>query len=209
MTGPGVLAFCGGGAFESNDELDRRLLAEVGAQRVVVLPTADAFEEPGALVATAMSWAERLGVEIEALMVMQRHDAEDEGAAGVIDAATAVYLAGDSSMHLRSVLKDTAVFAALRRVIERAGLIVAIGPSAAAISDPMFDVRGGAFTLGLGLEAGVAIIPETERWSDEALARTRSLAATPLIELPTGAAAVSRGGHWELLGDAVARGELG
>ena len=209
MSGPGVLAFCGGGAFESNDELDRRLLAEVNAQRVVVLPTADAFEEPGALVAKAMTWAERLGVEIEALMVMQRHDAEDEGAAGVVDAATAVYLAGDSSMHLRSVLKDTAVFAALRRVIERTGLVVAIGPSAAAISDPMFDVRGGAFTLGLGLETGVAIIPESERWSDEALARTRSLATTPLIELPTGAAAVSRGGRWELLGDAAASGELG
>jgi len=208
MTGPGVLSFCGGGAFFGNDELDRRLLAEVGADRVVMLPTADAFEEPGALVSTAMTWAERLGIEIEALMVMQRHDAEDGGAAGVIDMASAVYLAGDSSMHLRSVLKDTAVFAALRRVLERGGLVVAIGPSAAALSDPMFDVRGGAFTLGLGLETGVAIIPESEKWSDEALARTRSLATTPIIELPTGAAAVSRRGTWELLGDAVASGEL-
>ncbi len=209
MTGAGVLAFCGGGAFEGNDELDRRLLAEVAAERVVMLPTADAFEEPGALVAKAMTWAERLGVEIEALMVMRRHDAEDEGAAGVVDAASAVYLAGDSSMHLRSVLKDTAVFAALRRVLDRGGLVVAIGPSATALSDPMFDVRGGAFTLGLGLETGVAIIPESETWSDEALARTRSLATTPTIVLPTGSAAVSRGGSWELLGDAVASGELG
>ena len=73
----------------------------------------------------------------------------------------------------------------------------------------MFDVRGGAFTLGLGLETGVAIIPESETWSDEALARTRSLATTPTIVLPTGSAAVSRGGSWELLGDAVASGELG
>ena len=209
MTGPGVLAFCGGGAFDRNDELDRRLLADVAADRVVMLPTADAFEEPGALVAAAMSWAERLGVEIEALMVMRRQDAEDDGAAAVVEAATAVYLAGDSSMHLRSVLKDTAVFAALRRVLERGGLVVAIGPSAAALSDPMFDVRGGAFTLGLGLATGVAIIPESEKWSDEALTRTRSLATTPTIVLPTGAAAISRGGSWELVGDAVASGELG
>ena len=72
----------------------------------------------------------------------------------------------------------------------------------------MFDVRGGGFTLGLGLETGVAVIPESEKWSDEALARTRSLATTPIIELPTGAAAVSRRGNWELLGDAVASGEL-
>lgn len=208
MSGSGVLAFCGGGAFEDNDDLDRRLLAEVAAQRVVMLPTADAFEEPAALVTTAMGWAERLGVEIEALMVLQRHDADDDGAARVVDAAAAVYLAGDSSMHLRSVLKDTAVFDAVRRVLERGGLVVSIGPSAAALSDPMFDVRGGGFTLGLGLETGVAIIPESEQWSDEALARTRSLATTPIIVLPTGSAAVSRGGQWELVGDAVADGDL-
>ena len=208
MIGSGVLAFCGGGAFVGNDELDRRLLGEAAAERVVMLPTADAFEEPGSLVATSMTWAERVGVEIEALMVMQRHDADDEGAAGVVDGASAVYLAGDSSMHLRSVLKDTAVFAAVGRVLERGGLVVAIGPSAAALSDPMFDVRGGGFTLGLGLATDVAIIPESETWSDEALARTRSLATTPLIVLPTGSAAVRRDGGWELIGDAVANGDL-
>jgi cyanophycinase len=203
----GVLAFCGGGAFERNDDLDRRLLSEVSADRVVMLPTADAFEQPSVLVATATSWAQRLDVDLEALMVLQRHDADD-AAAAAIDAAPAVYLAGDSSMHLRSVLKDTSVFAALRRVLERGGLVVAIGPSAAALSDPMFDVRGGAFTLGLGLEAGVAIIPESERWSEEALARTRSLATTPLITLPTGAAAVCRAGRWQLIGGAEPSGDL-
>ena len=119
-----------------------------------------------------------------------------------------MYVAGDSSMHLRSVLKDTAVFSALRRVLERGGLVVAIGPSAAALCDPMFDVRGGAFTLGLGLITGVAIIPESETWSDEALARTRALATTPVIVLPTGSAAVSHGDGWELVGEAEANGDL-
>jgi cyanophycinase len=203
-----VLAFCGGGAFVANDELDRRLLTDAAAARVVMLPTADAFEQPAELVATSMTWAERLGVEVEALMVLQRHDADDEGAAGVIDSATAVFLAGDSSMHLRSVLKDTAVLAALGRVLDRGGLVVGVGPSAAALSDPMFDVRGGGFTLGLGLATGVAIIPESETWSAEALARSRSLATTPMIVLPTGSAAIRRGDQWELLGDADASGDL-
>jgi cyanophycinase len=203
-----VLAFFGGGAFVANDELDRRLLTEVGADRAVMLPTADAFEDPGALVATAMSWAERLDVEVEALMVMQRQDADDAGAAGVVAAARAVYLAGDSSMHLRSTLKDTAVFSALARVVENGGLVAAIGPAAAALSDPMFDLRGGAFTLGLGLANGVAVIPESETWSAEAIARTHSLADTPLIELPTGSAAVRRSASWELLAGATASGDL-
>ena len=72
-----------------------------------MLPTADAFEDPAALITAGMSWAERLDVDIAALMVLHRHEAEDPGAAGVIDGANAVYLVGDSSLHLRSTLKDT------------------------------------------------------------------------------------------------------
>jgi hypothetical protein len=72
----------------------------------------------------------------------------------------------------------------------------------------MFDVRGGGFTLGLGLATGVAIIPESETWSAEALARSRSLATTPMIVLPTRSAAIRRGDQWELLGDADAAGDL-
>src|SRR3954465_62473 len=86
----GVIALVGGGPFVANDDLDRRLLAAAGASRVVVLPTADAFEEPAALIRDALLWGERLGVLVEALMVLQRHEAEDEGAAGVVRGAQAV-----------------------------------------------------------------------------------------------------------------------
>lgn len=204
----GTVAFFGGDPFVANDELDRRLLAEAGAERVVVLPTADAFEQPATLVAASMSWAERLDIDVEALMVLQRIDADDEGAAGLVAEARAVYLVGDSAMHLRSVLKDTPVFAALAGVLRNGGLVAGVGASAAALCDPMLDQRGGAFTLGLGLVTGVAVIPEVESWSVERLHRTRSLATTPLVELPTGAAALRRDGEWEFVGDVVAHGEL-
>jgi cyanophycinase len=205
---PGTLVFCGGGPFVANDDLDRSLLDQVGAGRVVVLPTADAFEQPEVLITAAMSWAERLGVDVEALMVFQRHDADDEGAAGVVRSARAVYLVGDSSMHLRSALKDTAVLAAVGDVLASGGLVVGVGPSAAALCDPMLDQRGGAFTLGLGLATGVAVIPGVEQWSEERLHRTRTLADTALLELPTGSAAIRRDEGWELVGDAVVHGEL-
>jgi hypothetical protein len=45
-TDKGIIVFQGGGAFTAHDELDRRLLGEVKAKKVVVLPTADAFERP-------------------------------------------------------------------------------------------------------------------------------------------------------------------
>ena len=204
----GTIALAGGGPFSANDELDRRLLASVGADRVVVLPTADAFEGPAALIAAAMNWGERLDVLVEAVMVLQRHDADDEGPADVIRRAGAVWLVGDSSMHLRSVLKDTPVYAAIAAVLEAGGVVAAVGASAAALCDPMLDQRGGAFTLGLGLLRGVAVIPEAEHWSEERRARTLSLADTPVVELPTGSALVASGGAWDLVGSPVVHGEL-
>lgn len=191
-----TLALFGGGPFTANDDLDRSLLTSAGATQVVVLPTADAFEDPAALIAASMSWAERLDVDVEALMVLHRQEADDRGAADVVGAASAVYLVGDSSMHLRSTLKGTAVYEAVEALLGRGGLVAAVGPSAAALCDPMLDQRGGAFTLGLGMASGVAVIPEAETWTPERLHRTMSLANTPVIELPTGSAAVLGPSGW-------------
>ena len=60
----GRVVLQGGSPFSLHDDIDRRLLSEVGADRVVVLPTADAFERPEILIADGMSWAERLEIEI-------------------------------------------------------------------------------------------------------------------------------------------------
>jgi cyanophycinase len=204
----GVIALAGGGPFVANDDLDRRLLAAAGADRVVVLPTADAFEEPAALVRSSMPWAERMGVVPEALMVLQRHDAEDEGAAAVVRGARAVWLVGDSSMHLRSTLKETPVLAALDVVLAAGGVVAAVGSSAAALCDPMLDQRGGAFTLGLGLVRGVAVVPGVEEWSEERRHRTLTLANTPVVELPTGSALLRGVTGWELVGEPVVHGDL-
>ena len=95
------------------------------------------------------------------------------------------------------------MLAALGDVLAAGGLVVAVGASAAALCDPMLDQRGGAFTLGLGLVRGVAVVPEAETWSEERLHRTLSLADTPFVELPTGLGAASGDGDgWELVGDA-------
>jgi cyanophycinase len=205
---PGTIALAGGGPFTANDDLDRRLLADIGADRVVVLPTADAFEQPATLIAAAMAWGERLGVLVEALMVLQRHDADDVGAAEVVRAARAVWLVGDNSMHLRSALKETAVLAALGEVVAAGGVVAAVGNSAAALCDPMLDQRGGAFTLGLGLVRGVAVVPEVEGWTEDRRHRTLTLADTPLVELPTGSALLRGDAGWELVGEPVVHGEL-
>lgn len=204
----GFIALQGGGPFVANDDLDRRLLAAAGATRAVVLPTADAFEHPERLVAAAMNWGERLDVEVEALMVLRRGEALEEGAANVVRQARAVYFVGDQPLHLKSVLKDTPMFAALRDVLVNGGLVAAAGGSAAALCDPMVDPRGGAFTLGLGLVSGLALVTEAETWSPERLHRTRALANTTVAVLHTGDALVRTAEGWERVGATEVFGEL-
>ncbi len=208
----GIIALQGGGPFVANDELDARLVASAvfagRTGRVVVLPTADAFEHPERLVVAAMKWGERLGFEVEPLMVMRRAEALDEAAAEVVRAAKAVYLVGDQPLHLRSVLKNTPVWTALAEVVSLGGVVAGCAGSAAALCDPMVDPRGGAFTLGLGLVSGVALVTESESWSPERLHRTLALANTPVAILPTGSALLRCAAVWERVGQMEVRGDL-
>ena len=207
-TTKGIIALQGGGPFVANDELDRRLLATVGATKALVLPTADAFEHPERLIASAMAWGERLGVAVEALMVLRRGEAMEAGAADVVRAARTVYFVGDQPLHLRSVLKDTPLWEALLAVLAGGGLVVGVAGSAAALCDPMVDPRGGAFTLGLGLVPDLALVTEAESWSPERRHRTRELANTTLAVLRTGDALVRSAMGWESVGDVELHGEL-
>lgn len=204
----GTIALLGGGPFEANDDLDRRLLTEAGATEVVVMPTADAFEHPRDLIDASRAWAERIGVAVRPLEIYTRGDALDVDVDAAIGDAVAVYLVGDSPIHLRSVLTDTDLWAAIVAVVERGGLIAAVAGSAAALCNPMTDPRGGAFTIGLGLIDGLAVATETETWTEERLHRTRDLADVPVAEVPTGAALLRRNGSWEIVGDVVIDGEL-
>lgn len=205
MTGTVVLQ--GGGPFEANDDLDRRLLSERGIDRVVMLPTADAYEQPSALVERARTWGERIGVTVEPLMVLTR-DQADATAAAVVAESRAVVLAGDSASHLRSVLKDTPLFDAIRAVLDGGGTVVACGPSAAALCDPMTDQRGGGFALGLGLVRGLAVIPCSDQWPHHQLERAHSLADTPVVDLPIGTALIRDDDTWTTHGDVSVHGDL-
>lgn len=204
----GIIALQGGGPFVANDELDRSLLTEVGADRVVVLPTADAFERPSDLIDASTAWGERMHVDVEPVMVLTRSEALVPEPATVVAASRAVYLVGDSPIHLRSVLTDSPLWEAICGVVAAGGLVVGVAGSAAALCDPMTDPRGGAFTIGLGLLRGLAVATETETWSAERLQRALELADVPLVELPTGSALLRRDTTWERVGTVTEHGSL-
>lgn len=193
----------GGGAFTANDELDSRVLAEYPGY-VAVLPTAEAFENPDELIADCQAWAKRLGATIKICAVYTRADAREESFAQIITDAGSVYVVGDSPIHLRSTLKDTVVFSA----VANHQCVVANAGSAAAMCDPMVDPRGGAFALGLGLVQGIAVITESEKWSDDRLQRTLGLANTSVAEIPTGAALIRNDQKWSTDGTVILHGPL-
>jgi cyanophycinase len=204
---PGIVVLQGGQPFVGNDELDRRVLSDRRVERVVVLPTADAYEKPQDLVEAARSWGARIGVDIDPLMVLTRDQADAE-AASVLDGASAVWLVGDSASHLRSVIKGTVLWDALLGVLDRDGVVVGCGASAAALCDPMTDSRGGGFGQGLGLISGLAIVFEAEKWSGATLERTKELATSALAVLESGSALTRTDAGWELIGAASVQGSL-
>src|SRR5829696_4011583 len=200
---PGPLALVGGAEWREGCTFDRDLLAESGADEVLVLPTAAAYEHPDRAVETAEQWFAGLGAKVRGLMVLARPDAELEANAAAIRDARFIYLAGGSPLHLRSVLKDSAAWHALCQAWDGGAVLAGSSAGAMALCDPMVDPRGGAFTLGLGLVAQVAIIPHHDTWSPEKAKRTITLApkGLPIVAIDERTALIrNRDGAWTVDG---------
>lgn len=173
---PGPLALVGGAEWREGCTFDRALLAESGAEEVLVIPTAAAYEHPERAVETAERWFAGLGAKARGLNVLARPDAEKELNVAAIREARFLYLSGGSPLHLRSVLKDSPAWDALCQAWQGGAVLAGSSAGAMALCDPMVDPRGGAFTLGLGLLPQVALIPHHNTWSEEKAKRTITLA---------------------------------
>ena len=204
---PGILALVGGGEWQEGCDFDAEFLAASGSDDVLVLPTAAAYEHPEHLVARAGEWFAPLGGRVEGLMVLSRSDAENDGAADIMRRARLIYLAGSSPMHIRSVLKHSAVWDALVAAWRGGAVVVGSSGAAMALTDPMVDARGGGLTIGLGLVTGVAVVPHVgdaaEDGTGEKLHRSVQLAPrdVPLVGIPERTALIrDPAGTWRTAG---------
>jgi cyanophycinase len=203
---PGTLALVGGGEFTPGCDFDATLLEASDGAEVVLVPAGAAYEHPDRLVAAAQAWFEGLGGSAVAVPILTRRDAMDVDNAAIVRQARFVYLAGASPMHLRSVLKDTPTWDALVHAWQDGAVVAGSSAGAMVLTDPMVDPRGGAFTVGIGVVAPLAVVPHADTWSDDKLHRTQVLApkATPvagvdertaLLRLPDGGWRVEGVGH--------------
>jgi cyanophycinase len=198
-----TVALVGGGAFTAACQpIDSELLKRAGTTEVMVLPTAAAYEHPDAMVERASAYFADLGATVTSRRVLRRAEAEEADHAAAVEVARFVYLAGGSPMHLRSVLKDTRLWKAIEAVLANGGVVAAASAAATVVTDPMTDPRGGAFTLGLGLIASLAVVPDHETWSPERSRRTREIAPKGICvaNIDSAAALVKGLAGWERLG---------
>ena len=86
----------------------------------------------------------RRGASVRPVMVLTRRDAGMTEHAEVLRAARLICLVGGSPLHLMSVMKDSAVFAALISAWRSGATIIGAEGGASVLSDPMIDPRGGA-----------------------------------------------------------------
>jgi cyanophycinase len=156
----GTLALVGGGEFDDEcKQLHTQLLRASGGDEVVVLPTAAAFESPQRIIDAAIAHFTQLGARVTPLMALNRRDAEDDALVKVAKSARFVYITDGSPLHLRSVLKDSSLFAVIAAGYRNGGVLAASGAGATLMVDPMVDPRGGAYTVGLGLATDLAVFP--------------------------------------------------
>lgn len=202
----GTLAFVGGGEFSPGCDFDAGLLAECAATEVVVLPTATAYENPARLRARAEQWFGALGVGCRWLDVYRRADADDPAAASAVAGAAMIYLTGGSPLHARSTLLRTAVWEAVVEAHAGGATVAGAGAGGNVLCDHMVDVRGGAFTVGLGLTDELAMISRADTLSAERVSRTVRLAPPALLvaAVDERSALIRRpDGSWETHGEVV------
>ena len=204
---PGMLALLGGGEWRPGcHDLDAELIVASGAKEVVVIPAAAAFEHPERVDERARVHFDQLGIRVRTLPVLHRAEANDPKIAEIVRRARFVYLCDGSPLHLRSVLKGSALFDAVLSAYHGGASFAASGAGATLVGDPMVDPRGGAYTVGLGLVPNLAVFPYHGTAADHM--RERSIDLLPPtaklvgIDEETGLVR-DRDGKWRVYGAGV------
>ncbi len=165
---PGPIALVGSGEFlPVMEDVDRRLLAGRPA-RVVFLPTAAAPEGPERLdywVQLGLEHYRRMGVEADALLVLDASDANRSELAARIDGAGLVYLSGGNPAYLTDTLRDSAVWRSIVIAWESGAALAGCSAGAIALTALVRERFAADAPLrpALGLVPNLAVLPHFDR----------------------------------------------
>src|SRR3989440_12663231 len=204
---PGTLALVGAGEFlPPIAPVDAMLLERVdGTPHVVVLPTASAPDGPG----VPERWAKlgidhfsQLGASAEAVMLLERGDADDDSIVARVAAANFVYFSGGKPRYLLEALKGTAAWQAIMDVLAVGGVLAGCSAGAMVLGGELFDFPQLWRTIpALGLAPGIIVIPH---FDEIPAAFTSSINHTKrkltLVGIDGSTALVRSNAHWNVLG---------
>jgi cyanophycinase-like exopeptidase len=178
------VALVGSGEFlPVMEEVDRTLL-DGRLQRVVFLPTAAAPEGAERVeywTQLGLDHYARIGVDAEALLVLDRDDAEREDLAARVAGAGLVYLSGGDPTYLTDTLRDSAVWRAIRSAWEMGTALAGCSAGAIALSAVVRDrwTPDAPARPALGVVPSLAVLPHfdrvRQRWPQFVEQRSRAL----------------------------------
>lgn len=168
---PGPLALIGSGEFlPQMEDLDRWLLSG-RAPVVAVVPTAAAPEGD----VSVQRWVQMArrhfaaidpGIEVRPVLVRDTSDSLRGVYADAVEDAGLIYLSGGNPAHLSDTLRDSPVWHTMVRAWRGGAAIAGCSAGAMALAGswpPFARIQEREFGVGLGLVAGLSIIPHFDR----------------------------------------------
>ena len=210
-----MLALVGSGEYLAPMEpVDRELLARLSPMpesgtgswpvaRVVCLPTAAGSEGPDRVAywsQLGVNYFSRLGVDVEALPVIDVPSANDPDLAGRIRQADFVYLSGGRPNYLLSTMKGSLAWEAIQSVLAKGGILAGCSAGAMVLGEriPAFPAWQRAFNL----LPGAVVVPHFDEMP-ESFSKTMRLFVSRdkvLVGVDGYTALVLQGEQLEVLG---------
>jgi len=201
---PGVLALVGGDEFNPGNEQQDRMLAEAARPGpAFVVPTAAARQGPEKAVAHATRWFKQFGLNLQALPVLKRADANSKDLAALARTGGFFYLVGGDPGLVAQVLRSSRVWRAIFEAWLQGSSLA--GSSAGAMALGSHSLIRATWpnrfnrrpTEALGLVPELAVLPHFEtfghRWVESA---EKELPGATLLGVDERSAAVWIKNEW-------------
>ena len=209
----GTLALVGAGEFlDTMSTVDRQLLDRAGGRHVVILPTASAPDGAGVperWIKMGVDHFARLGASADGLLALDRTACDEAVNADRVRAANLVYFSGGKPDYLRSTLDSTAVWSAVREVLDRGGMIAGCSAGAMIMGGyvPEFSLKADVpwinrWRASFALLPEAIIVPHYDEFPEVmvSLIFGRRPQGTYLVGIDRHTALVGLDHTWEVLG---------
>jgi cyanophycinase len=149
----GTLFIAGGGPTPEHVYDEFRRLAGGKSARIVIIPSGRKFQSEQDLRNMFSKWTTYALESLRFLDPKSREDADSDEFAAAVDAATGVWLSGGEQGRIADLFRGTASEKAIKRLLERGGVVGGISAGAAVQSDVMirYGRTEAQLDRGLGL----------------------------------------------------------